>query len=170
MGPSQRCEKTPAVQDGVWHLGRRICLLKGCGRSFQPRHPLTRYCSEACRAAARRWHQQQANRRYRTGEQGKCRRREQAGRYRQRNRQREPEPDCSDAEREGYPLAGGAAEHGCCRPGCYERFVPTSRSPLQRFCSAACRQALRRVLVRERRWRQRLALTPSADCCADDFW
>ena len=48
---------------------------------------------------------------------------------------------------EGYPLAGGMAEHACPRPGCYERFVPTSRSPLQSFCSAGCRQALRRVLV-----------------------
>ena len=31
------------------------------------------------------------------------------------------------------------------------------RSPCQRFCSPSCRQALRRVIERERRWRQRSA-------------
>ncbi len=170
MGPSQRCEKTPVVQDGSWRLGRRICLLKGCGRNFQPLHPLSRYCSEACRAAARRWHHQQANRRYRASERGKCRRREQACRYRERIRERDEDDGSSCAGDEGYPLAGGAAEHACRRPGCYERFVPTPRSPLQKFCSAECRQALRRVLIRERRWKQRLNGAVNAHCRADDFW
>jgi hypothetical protein len=32
------------------------------------------------------------------------------------------------------------------RPGCYEEFQPSRRSPLQRFCSYACRGALERVL------------------------
>jgi len=44
---------------------------------------------------------------------------------------------------------------GCDRPGCYEHFAPSRRSPCQRFCSAACRQALRRVIERERLWRKR---------------
>lgn len=43
----------------------------------------------------------------------------------------------------------------CLRPGCYVRFVPTSRSPLQCFCSRACRMALRRVRLREARWFRR---------------
>jgi hypothetical protein len=43
----------------------------------------------------------------------------------------------------------------CDRPGCYERFERTQRSPLQRFCSQECRRALERVLERDRRWRQR---------------
>ena len=43
----------------------------------------------------------------------------------------------------------------CDRPGCYEEFDRTRRSPLQRFCSHACRHALERVLERERRWRER---------------
>ncbi|MCU0962853.1 MAG: hypothetical protein MUF48_22385 [Pirellulaceae bacterium] len=30
----------------------------------------------------------------------------------------------------------------------------TRRSPLQQFCSYRCYQALRRVLLRERRWRR----------------
>jgi hypothetical protein len=43
----------------------------------------------------------------------------------------------------------------CDRPGCYERFERTRRSPLQRFCSHDCRRALERVLERERRWKKR---------------
>jgi hypothetical protein len=52
----------------------------------------------------------------------------------------------------------GPEKNFCChRPGCYERFARTARSPRQKFCSAACRQALRRVLVREARWWKRFA-------------
>jgi hypothetical protein len=43
----------------------------------------------------------------------------------------------------------------CQRPGCYELFLVQPRSPGQRFCSCPCRQALRRVLDREAKWRQR---------------
>lgn len=170
MGPSQRCEKSPVVQDASWRLGRRICLLKGCERSFQPQHPLSRYCSEACRAAACRWHRQQANRRYRANEQGQCRRREQACRYRERSRQREPEHGPPAECGEGYPIPGGVEAHSCPRPGCYARFVKTQRSPLQKFCCAACRQALRRVLIRERRWQRRLAHLGRVRCPDHAFW
>lgn len=170
MGPLQRREKTPVLQDGSWRLGRRICLLKGCERTFQPRHPLSRYCSAACRAAARRWHRQQANRRYRASEQGKCRRRGQACRYRERGRNCESEhvPPCELDE--GYPIPGGEKAHACRRPGCYAWFVKTLRSPLQRFCSTGCRQALRRVLIRERRWQRRFAPRGQVRCQDDAFW
>ena len=43
---------------------------------------------------------------------------------------------------------------GCDRPGCYECFVRSRRSPRQRFCSHACRRAMERVWERERRWRR----------------
>jgi hypothetical protein len=39
----------------------------------------------------------------------------------------------------------------CYRPGCYELFATSARSPEQRFCSSLCRQALRRVVQRETR-------------------
>jgi hypothetical protein len=46
----------------------------------------------------------------------------------------------------------------CCdRPGCYECFLRSRRSPLQRFCSHACRRAVERVWERERRWRRKHA-------------
>ena len=45
---------------------------------------------------------------------------------------------------------------GCCdRPGCYECFLRSRRSPLQRFCSQACQRAMERVWERERRWQRR---------------
>jgi hypothetical protein len=43
----------------------------------------------------------------------------------------------------------------CDRPGCYCLFVPKGNASGQRFCCVECRRALRRVLDREARWRQR---------------
>ena len=61
-------------------------------------------------------------------------------------------------EREGQ-LKEGISEDffgaACARPGCYELFQPQPHEPKQRFCCAACRRALRRVLEREARWRLR---------------
>jgi hypothetical protein len=46
----------------------------------------------------------------------------------------------------------------CChRPGCYEMFIPDPRTPDQKYCSPECAQAMRRVLVREKRYRDQLA-------------
>jgi len=42
----------------------------------------------------------------------------------------------------------------CDRPGCYEGFLRSRRSPGQRFCSKECRLALERVCERERRWQE----------------
>ena len=124
------------------------CLLKGCERWFRPARPQARYCSDACRAAARRWRRQQATRRYRASEQGKQRRRLQSQRYRQR--QAAPTVNAAEGQR---PTINPPDFQGCpCqRPGCYELFVPSPRSPEQHFCSRSCRNALRRVRQRELR-------------------
>jgi hypothetical protein len=53
---------------------------------------------------------------------------------------------------EGYQQGLQPGFFFCHRPGCYAQFAKTRRSPLQKFCSAACRQALRRVRLRDRRW------------------
>ena len=142
---------------------QRLCLLKGCGRSFQPPKGLSRYCSEACVEAARRWSKWKANGRYRASDQGRCRRRDQCRRWRMRAAQRRPAAPSEQGPSEGYQ-EGAATEKSCCsRPGCYERFTVTARSPLQRFCSFLCRRALCRVLQREARWRRRhLSLLRSA--------
>jgi hypothetical protein len=65
--------------------------------------------------------------------------------------------DGGDGSREGDHKEAHREGNCCARPGCYERFLVTRRSPLQRFCSSSCRLALARVIERERRWRARLA-------------
>jgi len=65
-----------------------------------------------------------------------------------------------EGAREGQRPAWAAEKCACARPGCYELFVPSPRSPRQRFCSPMCRNALRRVLQREARWGLRRKSTP----------
>lgn len=167
LGPSQLVAQGRSFQGGR-RLGRRLCLLKDCERPYFPRHPLGRYCSSECRAAARRWRRCAANRRYRASERGKGRRQAQCRRY--RIRQRQEAGDAAQGGCEGYPHPQGAEESCCRRPGCYEVFVKTARSPLQKFCSSLCRQALRRVLLRERRWRRILGISETSSWRADDSW
>jgi predicted nucleic acid-binding Zn ribbon protein len=168
-----------------WHPCCRRCLLKGCERWFLPRRPQARYCSPTCQEAARRWRRWRASQRYRATSSGQQRRRDQARRSRQRRRQRssppepdhptshlEPAPPAADAEpplitdpprivptpRVGQRPADNSENSSglpCHRPGCYVLFLPTPRSPDQRFCSASCRLALRRVRQREARLRLR---------------
>ena len=140
----------------------RRCLLKGCESRFRPAHPLSRYCSRICSAKARCWAFRRANERYRRSEQGKQRRRTQACRYRERQRLKAASAEESappETSREGYHPPGDGGKSGCHRPGCYETFTLSPRSPLRRFCSCGCRLALRRVLIRERRWRQRYGIS-----------
>ena len=165
--PRVHLKITPAFPSGKRLASSRcrLCLLKGCERRFWPTSPLSRYCSPECSAAARRWARYRADQRYRSSEQGKERRREQARRYRQRiAEQRAGEQDTAPAAAPSVGDQEAAASQKnvgclCARPGCYERFAPTDRSPAQKFCSSACRNALRRVQRRERFWRSVLPRT-----------
>ena len=151
----------------LWHIGERPegchhrplrCLLKGCERQFWPRCPQARYCSEACRQAARRWRRWQASQRYRASEEGRARRREQSRRYRQRRRERQAASADVEPPREGQRPAPSSEDFGtqtCDRPGCYDLFAKQQAGSAQRFCSVACRLALRCVLDREARYRAR---------------
>ena len=157
-------------QAGRPRLSRRKCFLKGCDRYFSPSHPLDRYCGDDCRDAARRWQRARANLKYRGSLRGKENRRAQAVRYRDRIKEQEtaenvpseppqngPDDDPS-TPREGYHK-DDAHEKSCCdRPGCYKRFTPPPRSPLQKFCSSDCYRAFRAVMLRERRWLARLGV------------
>jgi hypothetical protein len=168
-----------------WHPGCRRCLLKGCERWFLPDRPQARFCSPACQDAARRWRRWRAAQRYRATTHGKQHRSDQARRYRSRRQRRstgteppppppqvEPEPPLVMAQSPAttdppttLPPAGEGQRpdrnpeqcsgRPCDRPGCYDLFLPTPRSPLQHFCSCSCRRALRRVQQREARLRQR---------------
>jgi hypothetical protein len=160
------CGPTQEAADSAPRFRCRRCLLKGCERSYRPTYPQSRYCSDACQQAAQRWRRRQASLTWRASVQGKARRREQSQRYRRRIPlvvlpespvpQVEAEPP--RAAREGQRPATIPADCSiqmCQRPGCYELFVVSpARSP-QRYCCGLCRQALRRVLDREERYRCR---------------
>jgi hypothetical protein len=158
---------------------RRRCLLKGCGQRFLPCHPRCRYCSAACRAAARRWRRWRAQQKYRTSGNGRDHRQQQAHRYRQR-RQNRPSaaarpspafspvalPPCAAVVRsdgaltpcEGKRLLEKSEKvplRPCQRPGCYVLFPAGSEYHPRRFCCVLCRNALRCVLEREARWQRR---------------
>lgn len=79
------------------------------------------------------------------------------------------ESDCgAEATRfgasEGHHPFLGEGNFCCDRPGCYLLFDRSPRSPLQRFCSLSCYQAMRRVKVREARWRSRDFLRRCVGC------
>jgi hypothetical protein len=178
LGPPQHGRRASRIQ-GRRRPRRRRCLLKGCAQWFQPKHPQARYCSAACRQAARRWRVWRARQRYGATERGKACRRDQSRRYRERVRQRgrcrcaveaaasagscachreyRPEAQAAGsgvpAGREGQRPAILFKKSSCARPGCYICFDPDPRSPLKRFCSSLCRRALQRVLEREAHWR-----------------
>jgi len=191
VGPSQHLISRRSDQ-GDSRPRRRACLLKGCDRSFPSYGPFTRYCGSACVAAADRWSevtcsscatcarrasQRKANRKYRSGKKGKVCRRRQSCRYRQRCRERQHRPaDVTNSppewDGEGYiphRQRGDGQKSFCHRPGCYVRFQPPARSPLKKFCSATCRQAFRRVEVRDQRWRKRLGKAARGRGDQDEF-
>ena len=160
MGPPSFHHLSSSRQGANRFPRARRCLLKGCERWFTPAQPQSRYCSPACREAARRWRRAQASRRYRASTAGRQRRREQQHRYRQRRRERAAAAASADVSvvREGQrPACPGEdfVECRCARPGCYITFWVNPVQSNRRFCSLACRLALRRVLDREARYRQR---------------
>jgi hypothetical protein len=168
-----------------WHPCCRRCLLKDCDRWFLPPWPQARYCSPACREAAKHWRSWHAGQTYRATIQGKERRREQARRHRERAQQRsalaeqavpisQSEPGLPVIEAQttsdSIPIIPADTQSvgqrpaeilpkscglPCSRRGCYVLFLPSPRSPDQHFCSGSCRQALRRVRQREARLRRR---------------
>ena len=162
-------------QDHSWRIGWRLCLDERCERIFQPTHHLDRYCGRECLASARRWQLRFANQNYRRSINGKLRRKEQSQRYRLHAKERkalgkasqtlpdatqtasvnEPKPSENQLD-EGYTKDSAHEKCACHRPGCYRRFTPPPQSPLKKFCSARCRKALRRVILRERKWLARL--------------
>jgi hypothetical protein len=168
LGPHQKCRK-PRASQGAGQPRQRLCLLKGCEKPFRPACPQARYCSPECWLEAERWRRRRASERYRQTINGREKRQAQNRRYRSRRGERRraeevqnslqpaPDPQCaSDVQ----PCEGQrpAAESGfsCCdRPGCEEHFPRPRLISTRRFCSPSCRQALRRVIERERRWQRR---------------
>jgi hypothetical protein len=175
---------------------RRRCLLKDCEQWFVPSHAQCRYCSVACRVAARQWRCWQAQQKYRASRHGRERRQQQACRYRQRWRAASTcagsgscaavtassarpsaavdgaaaacpplPPTCAAGVGGGSTMPCEGKRAGakmavfpwcpCDRPGCYVLFAVVAAKAQRRFCCALCRKAMRCVLDREARWRQR---------------
>jgi hypothetical protein len=103
MGPPESPTR-PRENQAPGRLKRRVhrprqrrCLLKGCEQRFHPGQARQRYCSGACREAARKWDRWKAQQRYRETAAGKQKRNGQSRRYRERVRSRKPpEPEAAN--------------------------------------------------------------------------
>ena len=138
-------------------LRPRICLRKGCGCVYHPRCWNQRYCQQAdCLREVRRW---QAAKRQRFHRRLPANRKRHAVAEAQRRCDRATQRARRDAVAVEKTIVQAAAwsrsktipAEFCDRPGCYEPLPGDSRAPT-RYCGADCRQAVRRVLDRERKW------------------
>jgi hypothetical protein len=166
MGPFESPTAHPENQEGrrrrlPYRPRKRCCLLKGCEQRFHPRQARQRYCSEECRKAARKWERWKAQQRYRETTGGKQKRNGQSRRYREASKAGNHQSQRQLTSPRGSSLQNIFFDRSCDRPGCYESFVLQPRSPLQHFCSPACRRALERVQKRERRWKEARDLIPT---------
>jgi hypothetical protein len=134
----------------------RVCLRKGCGRKYQPRRWNQRYCQEPeCQRLVRRW---LAARRQAKRRQADAAKAEHAQAQRARRERAKSAPQAR--QNPGVmPARGHAAEKFfptplCDRPGCYEPPLTSVRNQA-RYCCPACRQAVRNVQDRERKWLSR---------------
>ena len=149
-GPSKRSQNQQRTSSRRWPR-TRLCLLKGCGQHFRPRRWRQRYCSDRCWQEALAWSRWKQQQKYRASEVGKKRRNAQCKRNRERVKIRMKNATAGLARViSGRNFIGDP----CDRPGCYEMFQRSTRSPHQRFCSMGCRRAVQRVRERERRWRE----------------
>jgi len=138
----------------------RICLRKGCGRKYRPRRWNQRYCQvPECRRLLRRWQAAQRQTKRRRDAVVKT----QHAQAQHARRQRAKSASQIPKNTEVVAARGHAARvffHPpfCARPGCYEPPLQSIRNPA-RFCCAACRQAVRHVRDRERKWLRRDTLS-----------
>jgi len=134
----------------------RLCLRKGCGRQYQPRRPNQRYCQDPeCRRQVRRWQAARRQARRRLDDAIKAQHAQAQGARRQRatsSPQALKNPEVAAAR--GHAATILLPTPLCDRPGCYAPPRKSGRNPA-RYCCPACRQAVRRVLDRERKWRWR---------------
>ena len=159
-------QHTPTVKPAARRSPSRTCLRKGCGQVFQPGRWNQRYCRDPdCLQEVRRW---QAAKRQRVFRQSPENRKRQAQAEARRRRARKEaaaaegatkhpsketvQEPCSKSTRGGaWSRSNQIPEDFCDRPGCYEPLPADSRAPA-RYCGGDCRQAMRCVRDRERKW------------------
>lgn len=160
MGQVQNTFNNDRKSTTAGRLPLRLCLRKNCGNRFRPSRWNQRYCQQPdCLREVRRW---QAAKRQRRRRQSPHLRQQHAQAERQRREQRKQqvtsqntatEPSSSEQDR-AWSRSKSSFEDFCDRPGCYEARRSSSRAAA-RYCSDDCRQALRRVTDRERKWLRR---------------
>ena len=134
----------------------RNCLRKGCTRKYQPRCHHQRYCRHPeCLRELRRWHaaRRQAERRKDVDVKTRHAQAEQARRQKLKSAfQTVENPELAPAR--GHAAQTFFSLPLCDRPGCHQHPASSARI-WARYCCPACRQAVRNVLDRERKWLSR---------------
>lgn len=167
MGQEQdTCSATSSQKRG--RFPPRTCLRQDCNCVFLPGHWNQRYCREPdCARRLRRWQAAKRQRHHRSDPENG---RKHAKAERQRRRRRREEnrdriagssprshtsnPDPVEPVSRAWSRSETIPENFCDRPGCYKPVRPSRRAPAH-YCSDPCRQAMRRVLDRERKYKQR---------------
>lgn len=150
---------TPTVKPAA-RSSSRLCLRKGCGRVFQAVRWNQRFCREpGCLQEVRRWQAAKRQRVFRQSAENRQRQAEAEARRRRAKKEAaaaasfvpDPAQEASSSQPGPWSRSNKIPPDFCDRPGCYEPLPAASRSPA-RYCGGDCRQALRCVRDRERKW------------------
>jgi len=162
MGQSQDTLERVGSARIVGRARPRVCLRKGCAQTYLPLRWNQRYCRDLdCLCEVRRWQAAKRQRNHRRSP--KNRQRHASAEAARRQRQREsPKTAGQDknsspqaaSERRAWSRSKNNSPDFCDRPGCYETRRTSHRAP-SRYCGDDCRQAIRRVRDRERKWLRR---------------
>lgn len=153
-----QCQHTLPVKPAGRRLGWRTCLRKGCDRVFHPARWNQRYCREPdCLREVHRWQAAKRQRVYRRSPANRQRHAEAEAQRRRRVRSTASQQEVSvnlqitATSGSAWSRSNTNSTDFCDRPGCYEPLPTATRAPA-RYCGRDCRQAMRRVLDRERKW------------------
>lgn len=160
MGQSQNTLSNDQNATARRRLPPRLCLRKGCGKRFQPNRWNQRYCQQPhCLQEVRRWHAAKRQRKRRLSPEHR-QQHAQAERQRRIQKKRQAASPISAAHQDSPPAhrawsrSKKFCQNFCDRPGCYEPRRTSCRTPAK-YCGDSCRQAVRRVTDRERKWLRR---------------
>ena len=143
-------------------LRPRVCLRKDCEQTYQPHSWNQRYCQDPdCLRALCRWQAAKRQREHRRIPRNRQRHALAEATRRQRRREtsetagQNSNSRFQDApNRRAWSRSKNSSLDFCDRPGCYEPPRASHRAP-SRYCGDDCRQAMRRVRDRERKWLSR---------------
>lgn len=168
MGQSQNNQKIESS-----HVFR-LCLRKGCEQRFEPGRWNQRYCGQShCLREVRRWQAAKRQRAFRQSAHNRRRQAEAEARRRKSKKATVAERSAKNAheveqksftEESAWSRSNKISEDFCDRVGCYESLPTDSRTPA-RYCGRECRQAMRRVRDRERKWLMRNGSGSAARRC-----